>query len=71
MTSFLLKTPIFCKILNFDEANMIIMPGYCVAGTYGHKILNGQKRLEFEKGVVTEVKCENCGDNERSPGHTS
>ena len=22
----------------------------------GHKILNGQKRLEFEKGVITEVK---------------
>jgi len=39
-----------------DEKNMIIMPGYCVAGTVGHKILNGQKRIEFEKGVVTEVK---------------
>jgi len=39
-----------------DEANMIIMPGYCVAGTIGHKILNGTKRLEFEKGVMTEVK---------------
>lgn len=39
-----------------DERNMIIMPGYCVSGTIGHKILNGQKRLEFEKGQVTEVK---------------
>ena len=39
-----------------DENNMIIMPGYCVAGTVGHKILNGTKRLEFDKGVVTEVK---------------
>jgi len=39
-----------------EEKNMIIMPGYCVAGTIGHKILNGQKRIEFEKGVVTEVK---------------
>jgi len=39
-----------------DENNMIIMPGYCVAGTVGHKILNGAKRLEFEKGQVTEVK---------------
>ena len=39
-----------------EERNMIIMPGYCVSGTIGHKILNGQKRLEFEKGVVTEVK---------------
>ena len=35
---------------------MIIMPGYCVAGTIGHKILNGQKRIQFEKGQVTEVK---------------
>merc|ERR1719492_752524 len=39
-----------------EERNMIIMPGYCVAGTVGHKILNGQKRLELEKGQVTEVK---------------
>jgi len=39
-----------------EERNMIIMPGYCVAGTIGHKILNGQKRIEFEKGQVTEVK---------------
>jgi len=39
-----------------EEKNMIIMPGYCVSGTIGHKILNGQKRLEFEKGQVTEVK---------------
>lgn len=26
----------------------VIMPGYCVAGTVGHKILNGVKRLEME-----------------------
>lgn len=24
------------------------MPGYCVQGTVGHKILNGQKKLEME-----------------------
>jgi integrator complex subunit 11 len=24
------------------------MPGYCVAGTVGHKILNGARRLEME-----------------------
>jgi len=39
-----------------DEKNMIIMPGYCVSGTIGHKILGGQRRIEFEKGQVTEVK---------------
>ena len=36
--------------------NMIIMPGYCVAGTVGHKILNGTKKIEFKKGKVLEVK---------------
>ena len=35
---------------------MTIQKRYCVNGTVGHKILNGQKRLEFEKGQVTEVK---------------
>lgn len=39
-----------------EEKNMIIMPGYCVAGTVGHKILNGQKKIELEKGQITEVK---------------
>ena len=24
------------------------MPGYCVQGTVGHKILNGQRKLELE-----------------------
>ena len=32
--------------------NMIIMPGYCVAGTIGWKILNGQRRIEFENKQV-------------------
>ena len=35
---------------------MIIMPDYCVACTIGHKIHNGTKWFEFEKGVVTKVK---------------
>lgn len=39
-----------------SELNMIIMPGYCVAGTVGHKILNGQRKLELKKGKITEVK---------------
>ena len=34
-----------------NELNMIIMPGYCVAGTIGHKILNGTRRIEFKKGT--------------------
>ncbi|CAB3363512.1 Hypothetical predicted protein [Cloeon dipterum] len=38
------------------ENNMVIMPGYCVAGTVGHKILNGAKRVEFENRQFIEVK---------------
>lgn len=33
------------------ENNMLIMPGYCVQGTVGHKVLQGAKRLEFDKQV--------------------
>ncbi|TRY74449.1 hypothetical protein TCAL_10092 [Tigriopus californicus] len=39
-----------------NELNMIIMPGYCVAGTVGHKILNGTRKIEFKKGKPVEVK---------------
>ncbi|KAL3862318.1 hypothetical protein ACJMK2_008296 [Sinanodonta woodiana] len=39
-----------------NENNMVIMPGYCVAGTIGHKILNGARRLELENKQVLEVK---------------
>uniref|UniRef100_A0A023F3V0 Integrator complex subunit 11 n=1 Tax=Triatoma infestans TaxID=30076 RepID=A0A023F3V0_TRIIF len=31
-----------------NENNMVIMPGFCVIGTVGHKILNGAKQIEFE-----------------------
>lgn len=39
-----------------NENNMVIMPGFCVQGTVGHKILNGAKRVEFENGQVVDVK---------------
>lgn len=35
--------------------NIVIMPGYCVAGTVGAKILAGAKRIEFENKHVVEV----------------
>jgi len=38
------------------ENNMVIMPGYCVAGTVGSKILNGAKRVEIEGRQVVDVK---------------
>ncbi|KAM5141170.1 integrator complex subunit 11 [Mantella aurantiaca] len=39
-----------------NEKNMVIMPGYCVQGTVGHKILSGQRKLEMEGRQTLEVK---------------
>ncbi|XP_046396864.1 integrator complex subunit 11 [Ischnura elegans] len=39
-----------------NENNMVIMPGFCVAGTVGHKILNGAKKIELENRQIVEVK---------------
>ncbi|CAH1110376.1 unnamed protein product [Psylliodes chrysocephalus] len=39
-----------------NENNMIIMPGFCVQGTVGHKVLNGAKKIEFENRQIVEVK---------------
>ncbi|XP_069962148.1 integrator complex subunit 11 [Bactrocera oleae] len=39
-----------------NENNMVIMPGYCVQGTVGNKILGGAKKVEFENRQVVEVK---------------
>lgn len=38
------------------EGNMVIMPGYCVAGTVGHKVLGGAKKVELENRQTIEVK---------------
>ncbi|EEC05985.1 integrator complex subunit 11 [Ixodes scapularis] len=38
------------------EGNMVIMPGYCVAGTVGHKILSGARKVELDNRQVVEVK---------------
>ncbi|CAG0892335.1 unnamed protein product [Cyprideis torosa] len=35
-----------------SENNMVIMPGYCVQGTVGHKILNGFKKVEIDNQVI-------------------
>lgn len=39
-----------------NELNMVIMPGFCVQGTVGHKVLSGAKRIEFENRQIVEVK---------------
>ncbi len=41
-----------------DPKNLVVIPGYCVAGTVGNKILSGQKEIEVEKGVTMTVRCE-------------
>lgn len=39
-----------------DPKNMLIMPGYCVAGTVGYRVLNGAKKIEFENKQFVDVK---------------
>ncbi|XP_055908958.1 integrator complex subunit 11 isoform X4 [Eupeodes corollae] len=39
-----------------NENNMVIMPGYCVQGTVGHKVLAGAKKIEFENRQMVDVK---------------
>lgn len=39
-----------------NENNMVIMPGYCVSGTIGWKILNGHRKIELENRQTIEVK---------------
>ncbi len=50
-----LSLQIFKKWAPFEQ-NMVIIPGYCVAGTVGHKVLAGQKKIELENKQVLEVK---------------
>ncbi|KAI3389002.1 hypothetical protein SNEBB_006655 [Seison nebaliae] len=35
-----------------SEKNMLIMPGYCVKGTVGQKVLSGEKKVEIEGQMV-------------------
>lgn len=38
-----------------DKKNMVIMPGYCVAGTVGAKVLQGQKNIQTDMYNQFEV----------------
>ncbi|KAJ3367733.1 hypothetical protein HDU91_001138, partial [Kappamyces sp. JEL0680] len=38
-----------------DPLNMIIMPGYCVAGTVGAKVLAGDKEIEIDRFKKVQV----------------
>lgn len=46
---------IFLKICE-DERNMVVIPGYCVKNTIGHKILNGEKQIQY-RGRLYDVRC--------------
>lgn len=50
-----LSLEIFKKWCTSDK-NTIIMPGYCVAGTVGHKILSGMRKIELQPGKIVEIK---------------
>ncbi|KAF9986942.1 Integrator complex subunit 11 [Modicella reniformis] len=38
-----------------DSKNMVIMPGYCVAGTVGSKVLAGEKKIQIDAFTSVEV----------------
>jgi integrator complex subunit 11 len=41
---------------NLFFTTQLIMPGYCVSGTVGAKVLSGAKKVEIENRQVIEVK---------------
>jgi len=45
------------KPTNTQAIFQLIMPGYCVAGTVGHKVLNGVKRIEMENKTHVSPFC--------------
>ncbi|KAJ3032938.1 Integrator complex subunit 11, partial [Rhizophlyctis rosea] len=40
-----------------DPKNMVILPGYCVAGTVGAKVLAGEKQIDVDKFTRLNVNC--------------
>jgi integrator complex subunit 11 len=46
------------KKWGISEKNTVILPGYCVAGTFGNKLLKKKKgKMEVDKNTVIDVKC--------------
>lgn len=42
-----------------SEENLITLPGYCVAGTVGHKLMSGKAtRVKLDKNTYIEVRCQ-------------
>ena len=49
-----------------EEKNCIIIPGYCVAGTLGNKLLKGIKKYAFITPVSISIKrTMTCGSKSR------
>lgn len=44
----MVRTETYISVMFFWFPSQVIMPGYCVQGTVGHKILSGQRKLEME-----------------------
>lgn len=40
-----------------DEKNLVILPGYCVAGTVGNRVLAGQKQIRVDRLTTIDVNC--------------
>ncbi|KAL6187009.1 hypothetical protein ACLB2K_043125 [Fragaria x ananassa] len=42
-----------------SEKNLVIMPGYCVAGTIGHKLMSGKPtKIDLDKDTGIDVRCQ-------------
>ncbi|KAI0516254.1 hypothetical protein KFK09_008926 [Dendrobium nobile] len=42
-----------------SEKNLVTLPGYCVAGTVGHKLMSGKPtRIDLDKDTCIDVRCQ-------------
>lgn len=42
-----------------SEKNLVTLPGYCVAGTIGHKLMSGKPtRIDLDKETHIDVRCQ-------------
>eukprot|EP00920_Eleutheroschizon_duboscqi_P041000 GHVT01098043.1.p1 GENE.GHVT01098043.1~~GHVT01098043.1.p1 ORF type:complete len:499 (+),score=74.40 GHVT01098043.1:349-1845(+) len=40
-----------------DKKNLIVIPGYCVKGTVGNKLIAGEKQIQLDARTTVEVRC--------------
>ncbi|UKK01463.2 hypothetical protein MACK_002277 [Theileria orientalis] len=45
-----------CKMWSSNPKNLILIPGYCVQGTVGNKLISGEKSIKTNTGVIN-IKC--------------